>query len=153
MRLLFAVFFSLMVIGVNAQGDKSKELGVINRLKAENPNEGVVKINQDPRLDSLLNVHVLYNNLIGINGYRIMIYDGNGNNARKKMYDVRSEFVLKFPNLKVTEEYEEINYKLKVGDYRNINEAYVVLKQIEKHFPEAIIRPDKIDFPRLDERN
>jgi hypothetical protein len=79
-------------------------------------------------------------------GYRIKIHFGSD---KTRARDVKSKFLSKFPDINAYEEYQQPNFVILVGDYRNKPEAYLQFKKIQIEFPNAFIVRDKIKPPKL----
>ena len=77
-----------------------------------------------------------------INGYRIQIYSGN----REKALEYAAQFKKKFRGVVVYTNYEQPNFKTKVGAYRNELYARKALQEIKKKFPSAFIFREKINY-------
>jgi hypothetical protein len=45
--------------------------------------------------------------------------------------------------------YQQPNFRVRVGDFRNRMEAHALYKKMLEEFPEVIIVPDKINLPKL----
>jgi hypothetical protein len=104
-------------------------------------------ITRDPRLDQLIEKQREQNlSNQSMHGYRIQVYFG-GN--RQKASDVKLEFSSKYPDVQSYLTYQQPNFKVRVGDYRNRFEAQKFLKQIEGGFPSSFIVPDEVRLPPL----
>jgi hypothetical protein len=111
-----------------------------------------LQINQDPRLDKMLNWHIEKNaKMDGMEGYRVEIFFSSELDALEQAKNKKVEFLSKYPDYAVHIKFEAPNFKVRVGDYRTKNDALKLLKKIEKNYPMAFIVPDKIKFPLLKE--
>ena len=81
-----------------------------------------------------------------MHGYRIQIYFGG---TRQKASDNKLEFSSKYPDIPAYITYQQPNFKVRVGDYRNRYEAQKFLKEIEGLFPTSFIVPDEVKLPPL----
>jgi len=121
----------------------------INSLQAQT-NEGSLVINQDPRIDSLVDLNIAYNMANPyISGYRIQIYMASGNDALSNAEIIKKDFELNFPDLTAYVTFREPYYRVRVGDYRTRLEANQLLKAIRKSYQDAWIIQDKISLPLL----
>ncbi len=112
-----------------------------------------VTIFQDERIAVLMNKYVATTSKGSkINGWRIRVYSDLGNFAREKSQEVKAQ-ILKDYNIPVYWEYSAPYFKVYVGDFRNKNEAYRVLRIIRKDFPSAFPVPMQVNFPDLDNTN
>jgi len=107
-------------------------------------------VNQDPRLDKMLNWHIEKNlKKEGIDGYRVEIFFSSDLNALEQSKSKKVEFLSKYPEYVVHIKYDAPNFKVRIGDFRSKNEALKLHKKIERSYPMAFIVPDKIKFPPL----
>lgn len=109
----------------------------IQNTFAQNSNN----INQDPRFEQLLNEKRKINSSITVNSnYKIQIYYGDNENARKKL----SEFKRDYKNLDGTVVFESPNYKVWIGNFKTKIEAERNLTEIRKKYPYSLlIKPNK----------
>ena len=109
-----------------------------------------LQINQDPRLDKMLNWHIVKNEKMnGIEGFRVEIFFSSAMDALEQAKNKKVEFLSEYPEYTVNIKYDAPNFKVRVGDFRTKNEALKLHKKIEKSYPMAFIVPDKINFPLL----
>lgn len=100
-----------------------------------------VVVLQDPKFEQLLTEKRKINNSITITeGYKIQIYNGDGENARREL----SKFKLEFDHLDATIIFNTPYYKVWVGSFKTKMDAHRHLKEIRKRFTTAIvIKPTK----------
>jgi hypothetical protein len=111
-------------------------------------------VNQDPRLDKMLNWHIMKNDKMdGMEGFRIEIFFSADLDALEQAKNTKVEFLSKYPDYLVHIKYDAPNFKVRVGDFRTKNEALKLKKKIERDYPMAFIVPDKIKFPLLKDIN
>ncbi len=109
-----------------------------------------LRVNQDPRLDKMLNWHIVKNEKMnGIEGFRVEIFFSAEVDALEQAKNKKVEFLSGYPENTVNIKYDAPNFKVRVGDFRTKNEALKLLKKIERNYPMAFIVPDKINFPLL----
>jgi hypothetical protein len=109
-----------------------------NSLKAQNQN---LALNQDPKFEQLLNEKRKINaNLPYNDRYRIQIFNGPSETAKKTL----SEFKQEFKNLDGTIIFNTPNYKVWVGNFRTRMEAERNLVEIKKKYKTVfLIKPSK----------
>jgi len=135
--LVFCIFFCSLLF-VNAQNTKVLP--------------GKIEIIKDQRVDVLINKHVsFYQNLKGYHGFRIQIFFDSGNNSKGKALSVKSEFTKKFSDTEAYLLFQEPNYKIRVGDFRNRIDAHRFLHNIIEDFPNAFIVVDEIQTPPVNQ--
>lgn len=101
----------------------------------------------DPQVDSLIQKNIEENQLAeGIPGFRIQIYSDAD---RKGATEARNKFLQLYPDADAYLIYQQPNFRVRVGDFRNRMEAHALYKKMLEEFPEVIIVPDKINLPKL----
>ncbi|MDP4223047.1 MAG: hypothetical protein Q8868_07025 [Bacteroidota bacterium] len=150
--LLFLAFISVLQIPSPAQ--VAFATADLMHRNDNNSREGKVIIEQDPRIDSLLNRNILYNKrLNGMEGFRIQVFNSSDKNAREASGKVRAEFISKFPDIVSYASFERPGYyKIRAGDYRTRVEGTKYLLMVRKVFPDAYLVPDIINFPDLNKK-
>lgn len=147
--LLFALISVLKI--PSAAQVASSALGPVQRNDSGS-RPGTLIIEQDPRIDTLLNRYILYNRrLNGMEGYRIQIFNSSDKNAREESGKARAEFMSKFPDIiSYPPVFDRPSYyKVRVGNFRSRVEGTKYLLMIRKVFPDAYLVPDIINFPDL----
>jgi hypothetical protein len=111
---------------------------------------GKVTLNQEPRLEALVGKHISINQKAkGFPGFRVQVYFGSGTDAKSMANKIRAELNNKFPDMSSYLIYEAPYFKVRIGDYRNRNEAYKAFKMVQENYPGAFIVDDLIGLPRL----
>ncbi len=115
---------------------------------------GSLRIQQDKRIDTLLQHHIEINKKIaenpnhdGIAGYRIQIFFDSGNNSKAMALEVIEEFTEDYPEVGAYLTFGEPFYRVRVGDFRRKIDALGFLDKIGRKYPNAWIIKDKINFP------
>jgi hypothetical protein len=107
-------------------------------LKAQNQN---LTVNQDPKFEQLLNEKRKINTNLPYNDrYKIQIFNGSSETAKKTL----SEFKQEFKTIDGTIIFNTPNYKVWVGNFRNRMEAERNLIEIKKKYKTVfLIKPNK----------
>lgn len=122
------------------------EEDVLARLM-DGGDRGQVEIVTDSLLEGNYYKLLLKNSKVkGVPGYRIRIFSESGIGAREQLQSIRAEFLSSFPEIDVHEDYDELYFKLYVGDCRTRSEALKLYDQIKKKFPNPILVEDFIDI-------
>lgn len=155
-KLLFTIYIvatqcivGSMLYAQNTNYDLSDDIFFM--LKSSKKGEGKINISQDVLLNNLVYKHKQQNKN-NLKGYRIQIYRGTGSNARNEANNTSIEFMQNFSEFNTSQVYaiyETPYFKLRVGDYRNKNEAFEDLFKIKKIFPNAYIVNSAINYPKL----
>jgi hypothetical protein len=110
----------------------------INRATAQSSN---LNLNQDPKFEQLLNEKRKSNSNLSYNDrYKIQIFNGVSETAKKTLNEFRQEF----KNLDGTIIFNTPNYKVWVGNFRTRMEAERNLAEIQKKYKSVfLIKPSK----------
>lgn len=108
------------------------------RVTAQSSN---LEVNQDPKFEQLLNEKRKSNiNLSYSDRYKIQIYNGASEGAKKALNEFRQEF----KNIDATIVFNTPNYKVWVGNFRTRMEAERNLGEINKFYKTVfLIKPNK----------
>ena len=122
-------------------------------MQVKNDTSSVLRelnINQDPRLEKMLNWHIEKNKKIdGIQGFRVEIFFSSELEAKEMAESKKVELLSIYPDYNVHIKFVAPNFRVRVGDFRTKNEALKLHKKIQGKYPSAFIVPDIIDFPLL----
>lgn len=110
---------------------------IFDRLDKQQPAEGVVTIHQDPRLKALVGQVRPYSAASQkvapkVQGFRVQIFAGNNSQqARNEATQMAEKVKMLFPELEVYTQFVSPRWLCRVGDYRSIEEADVVMRQLK----------------------
>ncbi|MBO9573131.1 MAG: SPOR domain-containing protein [Chitinophagaceae bacterium] len=123
---------------------------IISGLASFAQDSGNVVIHKDPRIDLLVNKQIEINELTTRNsrrsgpGYRILVISSNN---RNKVIDAKATMYRQFPELKAYMMYQAPFFRLKVGNFREREEAEEYLSGIQKLFNSNVyVVPDTIEI-------
>jgi hypothetical protein len=109
--------------------------------------KGHVTYKYDPRLDSLVNKQIRINEHKNtIQGFRVQIYFGG---QRNKANEIKAEFLKKHPEEMAYLIYQQPNFKIRVGDFRDRLQAQQFYIKLLPTFNTAFIVKDDINLPEL----
>lgn len=128
---------------------------------------GIVTIEKDPRIDSLIAKRISLNTnhatvpaqgsgtvkqgpIMPQMGYRVQVFYGSD---RREVFNQQSKFNVMYPSLNTYITYKQPNYYLRVGDFRTKLEAERLLNELRSEFPTLFIFREKINAPNLDYSN
>ncbi|RYY25656.1 MAG: SPOR domain-containing protein [Chitinophagaceae bacterium] len=100
-----------------------------------------VKVNKDPRIDLLVKKQVEANEIStrdqrrSASGYRILVINTPD---RAKATEAKTRMYQAFPELKSYLSFQSPKFHLKVGNFRDRNEAEVYLESIKLTFPTGV---------------
>ena len=95
--------------------------------------QGTVVVNQDNQIDALLKIKKEVN--ASTSNYKIQVYSGNLPGANKAQLEFRNAF----REWQSTKEFETPNYKVRIGEYKNIDTASSKLEGIRRIYPGSFI--------------
>jgi hypothetical protein len=100
-----------------------------------------VTVTQDPKFEQLLNEKRKINNSLTVNdSYKIQIYTGSSENAKKTLNEFRQEF----SDIDATIIFNTPNYKVWVGNFKTRIEAEKTLAEINNRYKNVLlIKPSR----------
>jgi hypothetical protein len=106
-----------------------------------NAQEQNLRVNQDPKFEQLLNEKRKINTSLTVNdSYKIQIYTGSSEIAKKTLNEFRQEF----NNIDATIVFNTPNYKVWIGNFRTRIEAEKTLSEINNRYKNVLlIKPSK----------
>lgn len=129
MRIIAAkkIVFSFLLVGLST-----------SYVNAQDQN---VTVTQDPKFEQLLNEKRKINASLTVNdSYKIQIYNGGSENAKKTL----SEFKQEFKDIDATIVFNTPNYKVWVGNFRTRIEAEKTLADIKDRYKNVLlIKPSR----------
>ncbi|MBA23018.1 MAG: sporulation protein [Flavobacteriales bacterium] len=95
-----------------------------------------VVINQDPKIERMVGIKKkIDSERYDAQYYAIQLYYGNHTAAK----NIVREFEKKFPDTVTSLIFETPNYKVRVGRFKDINKANILLEEIKKTYPGAFL--------------
>lgn len=150
--LIVICFCTLAMAQVSWAGKENKEIGENVMLEQDSVN-GVASgltIVADPRVSELVEMHREESlRKKGLDGFRIQIYSGSGDNSKQEAYKVKSNFLSLYPSIEVYIVFQAPEFKVRVGNFRDKSEALATKELIQKHYPSPFIVEDFISFPEI----
>jgi len=148
MNKTFLILFFFLITSLFSYGQDSN---IFSELASYKHSSGKIIIFQDAKIRMLLNDYVKSKEKEkGINGYRIQIFFGSGHSARENANNIRNSFVSLHKDIPAHVVFEDPNFKVRVGDFRNKSDALKILIEVEAEYKGSYIVKDFIDFPDLD---
>jgi hypothetical protein len=141
-NIILSFFILLFSFSATAQ-DKFRVENILNEGKNGSERD-MLTINQDPRIDTLVNRHILRNEK-GVEGWRILIWRGGNRDAKDEAPRIKQGFMNDFPDIPSEVTFDQPNwFKVKVGYFRSREEAAPVFFKILQKYPNAYLVRDKI---------
>lgn len=143
-RLCITIWIVFLAIKTIAQPE------IYQTISSTKSGWGKITLQQEPRIEALVGKHININQKAkGFPGYRVQVYFGSGSDAKSISNKIRTEINNQFPEMSSYLIYEAPYFKVRVGDYRNRNEAYKAYKILQGNYPGAFVVDDLIGLPRL----
>ncbi len=112
--------------------------------------EGKVSIYSEAGIDSLVQLHIAYNQAFPvITGYRIQVFMESGNQALSDCENIEQKFLKKYKDIPTYITFSAPYYRVRVGDFRTRLEAEKFLQRINRKYPNAWVIKDEINLPDL----
>ena len=113
-------------------------VALIPKLHAQDQN---ITVDQDPKFEQLLNEKRKINTSLTVNdSYKIQIFNGGSENAKKTLNDFR----LEFKNIDATIVFNTPNYKVWVGNFKSRIEAEKNMAELKDRYKNMLlIKPSR----------
>ena len=155
----------MMCTGVFAQNNVAEESGEGEEIVFVNPEvqvdstlagQGIfqvlpsnVKVFQSEKIRKALASQVESNEKKQYTGYRIRIFFDSGKDAREKSRSVLESFKSNHPEMTAFLTYDEPNFKVTAGNFRNRADADIVLETLKAEYPSAFVVREKFKYPSI----
>ncbi|MCF8256088.1 MAG: hypothetical protein K9J06_00945 [Flavobacteriales bacterium] len=114
------------------------------------PTDSMTYIVRESRIDGLVRAHVKQNHKSpGIEGYRVQVFSGSGNEARQQANDIRRQLISSNPEMPTHLVYQPPNFKVRVGDCRTEFGAIRLKRELTFYYPQGFVVRDIIKLPQL----
>lgn len=129
-------------------------LGILGALQAQESlttePDTLPHVTRDSRIDKLVQAHIGQNQKNpGIEGYRVQVYSGSGNEARQQANEIRRQLIASNPEMPTHLVYQPPNFKVRIGDCRSEFEAIRLKRELAFYYPQGFVVRDVIELPRL----
>lgn len=111
--------------------------------------QGSAEVIADPAVERLMAARLAQRQASGgkIPGYRILLsYSGSRSTAERQAEEARLFYMGKYD---IVVMYDEPNFKVYLGEYRQRWEANAALREVQKQYRGARVIPDRIRLPLL----
>lgn len=136
MKSVICLVIVLLIFAWSANGQSKEQKGLT--------------IQADARIDSLVQLHIAYNEVFAVMpGYRIQIFMESGNEALNTAEEAKETFIEKYNQTPAYLIFSAPYYRVRVGDFRTRLQAEKFLQEINRHYPNAWVIKDDINFPEL----
>ena len=144
MKKLLLSISIIVLTAINSFAQSNIILDVQTRSSAS---DGKIVIQQDERLTQLLQNHIALNqsNESKTDGWRVQIHSSSN---RQEAEAARVKFMQNFPDYPTYFIYQPPMFKIRVGDFRTREDAFMLYKQTVKLFNVSYVISDLIQYPR-----
>ena len=142
-RLFSFIAIVLSGIAIHAQ---SPQYSIFDKLEGPpKANEGLIVIHQSDGVRRLVGTRIDSENIDILNGesylktrgYRVQVYSGNNQRVSKDEAEkLKKTLQDMYPGIKTYQSFTAPFWKLQVGNYLTYEEAYVMLRELRKAFPQ-----------------
>ncbi|MCL2073040.1 MAG: SPOR domain-containing protein [Marinilabiliaceae bacterium] len=135
------ILFLLLILSFCNNFFSQEKRNVFATIRKSEASQGKVEITQHNEIEQLMLTYITYNSKKqGIEGYRIQVYsETGGTKARQGAENARTKLTNDFPYEKISLDYDEPYWKVRIGYFRNKHEAIPFLHKIKPHFPQSHI--------------
>lgn len=106
---------------------------------------GCATIIQHHNISTLVDKHIAHNsNQKMVDGFRVEIFLGSGNEGKTGAGKARTEFLTAYPDVKAYLAYNQPNYSITVGDFKERIDAVRFLQKIKEQYPDALLVREKV---------
>ena len=151
-KFLIATIF-LLAYGVLAAQERADSLirhpDMLLYLQSPADNGSHIILRQSTAIKELFNNYVARNHYKRLQGFRVRIFFDNSQNARQRALEAEANFRTQYPDIPTYYTYQNLYFKVAVGDFRTKSEAMRFLRTIVEQYPGAFIIKDPINYPAL----
>ena len=124
-------------------------IDIFTLLRTPNNDGYTVKLYQSDLIRRLIDNYMARNHTKKMQGYRVRIFSDNSQSARQRIYETEAAFRELYPGVPTYTSYQDLYFKVTVGDFRTRTDAMRFLSNIQRNYPGAYIVKENINFPSL----
>jgi len=147
--LLFSCGFRLQAQEMPADSTEQPHINIFTLLNMPNYDGYTVSLHQSDLIKQLVDKYIVRNYTKKTQGFRVRIFFDNSQKARQRVYEIEAAFKELYPNVPTYLSYQDLYFKVTVGDFRNRTDAMRFLTGIQRNYPGAYIVKENINFPSL----
>jgi hypothetical protein len=118
-------------------------------LQSPAENGSHIILRQSTAIKELLNNYIARNHYKKSQGFRVRIFFDNSQSARQRALEAEANFKTQHPDIPTYYTYQNLYFKVSVGDFRTKSEAMRFLRTVAEQYPGAFIIKDFINYPAL----
>lgn len=133
------------------EGDFTKNIKFIEKKSLYEHNQSKIIFDVPSPVKSMETRHVAVNRLSSTtDGYRIQIYTGID---RENSNKAKISFIERHPSIEIYQEYVRPNFRIRVGDFLNKQEAEIFKNTLQDLFQGAFVVRDRVNKPRFKDKD
>jgi hypothetical protein len=118
-------------------------------LQSPANNGSHIILRQSTAIKELLHNYIARNHYKKLQGFRVRIFFDNSQSARQRALDAEANFKTQYPDMPTYYTYQNLYFKVAVGDFRTKSDAMRFLHTIAGQYPGAFIIKESINYPAL----
>ncbi len=133
----FALIIALVLLGVSTQAQETANKTIFERLGIKDSiSGGYIKFYHDPRFEKVVTESRSVTQAT-MNGYRVQVFSSNNQKtAKDKAFTLESELKEVFPEVSIYVSYTSPFWKVRMGDFTNMEAAQSFRRSLLEIFPE-----------------
>ncbi len=122
---------------------------IFTLLRTPNSAGYTVMLHQSPDIKEVMNGYIVRNPSKKTPGFRVRLFFDNSQTARRRAIEIESKFKAQYPEVRSYLSYQNLYFKVAVGDFRTRTDAMRFLQSISSNYPGAFIIKENINYPAL----
>jgi len=136
------VIFCIVVFVALSAFAQEQDISIFQLVK----DGGQVTIHQSQKIEDELEISVWLNRNKTNKGFRVRIYFDNSQLSRHQSQEVFDDFRTLYPEIPAYRVFEDLYYKVTVGDFRTKSEAMRFKKMVEAKYPSAFVTSEQVNL-------
>ncbi len=124
-------------------------IDIFTQLSTPNSQGCTLSLHQPASVQAAIAQYKTRNSSKKTSGFRVRIFFDNNQTARQRANETESNFHALYPETPAYLTYENLYFKVTVGDFRNRSDAMRFLSFIAPNYPNAFIIKENINYPSL----
>jgi hypothetical protein len=128
---------------------QTPHIDIFTLLDTPNDDGQAVRLHQSALIQRLVDNYIVRNHTKKTPGFRVRIFFDNTQSARQRAFEAEATFHELYPEVPAYPTYQDLFFKVTVGDFRTRTDAMRFLISIRENYPGAFIVKENINFPAL----
>ncbi|MDR0729564.1 MAG: SPOR domain-containing protein [Prevotellaceae bacterium] len=131
----YIILLLLCFAGASATFAQANDTSIFTTLQADR----TVRIIQERSIEETVRAGIERNRYRKAKGYRVRLFFGNEQHARQRSFTIAMSFAAEHPEVAVYHSFEDLYFRVAVGDFRTRSEAMRFLMSIKAVYPSAFV--------------